>query len=307
MNMIDFQNTFGTEEACLKFLAEKRWGKDQKDRFCPHCGSLETYAFKNGLLYKCKYCQKQFTVKVGTIFTDSKVPLQKWFLAIYLATSHKKGISSVQLSKFIGTTQKTAWFMLQRIRYAIESGQEDLLGGSGKTIEVDETYVGGKAKNRAFRTTVPEKAVVFGMIERNGQARIRHVKSSGARVLLPEIQKNVQPGTHINSDSWKAYTTLPEQGFGHATVNHMKYEFTNGFVHTQNIESAWSHFKRSIYGVYHFVSAKHLQKYCSEFEYRYNTRTMSDRERFEGWFKNTHAHLPYKQLIKPYVRYTRTT
>lgn len=292
--MIEFQKIYGTEDACLEFLAKKRWGKDQKERYCPHCGSYETYAFKNGLLFKCKDCQKQFTVKVGTIFTDSKVPLAKWFLAIYLATSLKKGISSVQLSKFAGVTQKTAWFMLQRIRYAIENGDGDILGGH---VEVDETYVGGKPRAYAKNGHRKQKGIVFGAIERGGKMRVRHVKSSGVRVLMPEIKQGIQKGATIYSDQWPAYKRLPENGYTHLSVNHGELEFVAGLNHTQNIEAAWSHFKRSLVGVYHSVSLKHLQKYCSEFEYRYNTRTIGDRERFEGWFSKTNAHLPYKKLV----------
>lgn len=290
--MIEFQQTFGTEDACLEFLATKRWGKDQKERYCPHCGSYATYAFKNGLLFKCKDCRRQFTVKVGTIFTDSKVPLAKWFLAIYLATSLKKGISSVQLSKYAGVTQKTAWFMLQRIRYAIEHSDGDILSGD---IEIDETYVGGKP--RAYeKGRRKEKGVVFGAIERGGKMRISHVKSSGSRVLIPKIKEEIRRGSTIYSDQWRAYNTLSGRGYTHLSVNHGELQFVAGLTHTQNIEAAWSHFKRSLIGVYHSVSLKHLQKYCSEFEYRYNTRTMDDRERFEGWFDKTNAHLPYKKL-----------
>ncbi|MDX2776656.1 IS1595 family transposase [Streptomyces caniscabiei] len=290
---MEFQQVYGTEEACLTYLAEKRWGKDQKDRFCPHCGSYATYAFKNGKLYKCKDCSKQFTVKVGTIFTDSKVPLTKWFLAIYLATSLKKGISSVQLSKYAGVTQKTAWFMLQRIRYAIEDNPDGMLGGE---VEVDETYVGGKPRAYEKGKRKP-KAVVFGMIQRNGNIKVSHEVSSGARVLIPKIKENVRRGTIIYSDQWRAYSTLQWRQYTHLSVNHGELEFVRRLTHTQNIEAAWSHFKRSLIGVYHSVSIKHLQKYCSEFEYRYNTRTMDDKERFDAWFDKLHAHLPYKELV----------
>ena len=292
--MMEFQKAFDSERACLKFLAEKRWGIGQQDRYCPHCGSYETYAFKDGFLFKCKDCRKQFTVKVGTIFTDSKVPLTKWFLAIYLATSLKKGISSVQLSKYIGVTQKTAWYMLQRIRYAIEANDDDPLRGF---IEVDETYVGGKP--RAYeKGKRKEKGVVFGAIERNGRARFTHVKSSGARVLIPKIKRDIRRGAVIFSDQHGSYTTLSGRGYQHFSVNHGQLEFVKGLTHTQNIEAAWSHFKRSLYGVYHSVSMKHLQKYCSEFEFRYNTRTIDDKERFDRWFSTIHAALPYKELIR---------
>jgi transposase-like protein len=182
-SLIDFYNRFDSEQVCRDYLEKSRWDDSIS---CPHCGSYKTYKFTNGRLFKCGDCRKQFTVRVGTIFEDSKIPLQKWFLAIYLATSLKKGISSVQLSKYLGITQKTAWFMLQRIRYAIETGDSKSLSGE---VEIDETYVGGKSKNRAY-APVKTKSVVFGMVERQGNVRIKHVKSSGARILLPTIQKH---------------------------------------------------------------------------------------------------------------------
>lgn len=293
MSLQDFQKQYGTEEQCQTALMEKRWGKDGNGRYCPHCGSYATYAFKDGRLFKCKDCAKQFTVKVGTIFTDSKVPLTKWYLAIYLSTSLKKGISSVQLAKYIGTTQKTAWFMLQRIRYAMEENDDGMLQGE---VEVDETYIGGPPRAYEAGKRKP-KAPVFGAIERGGRIKLSSVKSTGARVLIPKIKQQVRRGSLIYSDQARAYDSLSGRQYTHLSVNHGQLQFVAGLTHTQNIEAAWSHFKRSLYGVYHCVSVKHLQKYCSEFEYRYNTRTISDEERFDGWFVKLHAHLPYKELV----------
>ncbi len=290
MNLVEFQQKFSSEQACLDYLEKARWGNKA---ICPHCGSLKTYKFTNGKLFKCGDCRKQFTAKVGTIFSDSKVPLYKWFLAIYLATSLKKGISSVQLSKYAGVTQKTAWFMLQRIRYALEKGNDDLLSGS---VEIDETYIGGKSRNRAFKK-LAEKSVVFGMVERDGNSRLKHVKSSGVRVLMPEITKNVTPLSQIYSDQWQAYKTLGRRGYKHSVVNHLTQQYVAGLTHTQNIENIWSQLKRSIYGIYHHVSPKHLQKYCSETEFRYNTRKLDDSERFKNWFININNRLTYMELI----------
>ncbi|MGI8636075.1 MAG: IS1595 family transposase [Segetibacter sp.] len=290
MNLVEFQQKFSSEQECLNYLEKARWGDKA---ICPHCGSIKTYRFKSGVLFKCGDCRKQFTAKVGTIFSDSKVPLYKWFLAIYLATSLKKGISSVQLSKYAGVTQKTAWFMLQRIRFALEKGNGDLLSGN---VEVDETYVGGKAQNRAYKK-VAEKAVVFGMVERDGNSKLKHVRSSVARVLLPEISKSVVTASQIHSDQWGAYKTLPQRGYNHSVVNHVTQQYVTDLSHTQNIENIWSQLKRSIYGIYHHVSPKHLQKYCSETEYRYNTRKMTDIERFYAWFLRSNNRLKYKELI----------
>lgn len=294
--MVEFQQKFSNEKACLAYLEQVRWGDKA---ICPHCGSIKTYKFKSGLLFKCGDCRKQFTAKVGTIFSDSKVPLYKWFLAIYLATSLKRGISSVQLCKYIGVTQKTSWFMLQRIRFALEkSGNGWLLENE---VEIDETYIGGKGYNRAkeLRSTTNSynKETVMGMLERGGRAKIYHVKSSGSRALLPPIQTNVKPDTRIFTDEYGVYKNLSKMGYPHDTVHHRTMQFRKGNAHTQNIEGFWSHMKRGINGVYYHVSPKHLQMYCNEYQYRYNTRQMTDIERFSEWFGYSLCGLTYKELI----------
>ncbi len=291
MSLIDFQQQFHDESVCLKFLELQRWSKG---RFCPHCGSYETYKFKDGKLFKCSDCKKQFTVKVGTIFSDSHIPLTKWFYAIYLNTSLKKGISSIQLAKYLGITQKTAWFMLQRIRYGLESsGHGELLSG---VVEVDETYIGGVKKGR--KGAKYDKAIVWGAVERGGNSRLKHVRTTGVSVLMPEIQKNISPDSVVYSDQYFAYKSLTKRGFKHDSVNHSAQEYARGFVHTNTIEGGvWKHFKKSIEAIYMQVSKKHLQLYCSEFEYRYNTRQKTDYERFTEWFGNCRGRLKYKELV----------
>jgi len=276
--LIEFLQTYSTEQACIDQLVIDRWGEAVT---CPLCGTIDVKLYKlaNGKL-KCASCRQAFSVRVGTIFEDSKVPLQKWFLAIYLATSLKKGISSVQLSKYLVITQKSSWFMLQRIRHAIfDDGSRELVG----EVEIDETYVGGKSGNHIYKK-FGMKQVVFGMVERQGEVRIIHVKSSGVRSLMPQIEKNIAPGNTIYSDQLQAYKTLDRRGFNHSVVNHSVHEYVVGRSYTQNIENIWSQLKRSIYGVYHQVSPKHLQLYCNEVEYRYNTRKLSDIQRFHKWF-----------------------
>lgn len=292
MNLSEFHTTFSSEEKCIAYLALQRWGDTP---ICPHCTGATSYTYASGKLFKCATCRKQYTVRVGTIFSESKLPLTQWFLAIYLATSLKKGISSTQLSRYLGVTQKTAWFMLQRIRYALEhSGSDAILSG---TVEIDETYIGGKSENKAFkRVTNQDKAVVFGMVERSGKAKILHLKSAGARVLLPKIDAHIAKDSTIYSDQYRAYISLNSRGYIHSAVNHFKY-FKDGDAHTNSIEGLWSHLKRGINGVYHQVSPKHLQKYCSEYEYRYNTRHMTDFERFTDWFGSSLCRLTYKELI----------
>lgn len=293
-NLIEFYNRFTDEQACRDYLEKARWGDEIT---CPQCGVVgEAYKYKDGRLFKCGACRKQFTVRVGTIFEDSKVPLQKWFLAIYLTTSLKKGISSIQLSKYLGITQKTAWFMLHRIRYAVEDGNGGTpLNGS---VEVDEAYIGGDGYNRGRKIgrTIADKQVVIGMVERKGRAKLQHIPSSGARALLPQIQRHVELDSTIISDEYGAYKSLPKLGYRHETVYHKLY-FGRGAVHTNTIEGLWSHLKRGIDGVYHHVSPKHLQRYCDEFQYRYNTRGFTDGERFNDWFGHILGRITYKELI----------
>jgi transposase-like protein len=298
MNLVEFQQKFNNEQTCLDYLEHARWGNKA---VCPHCGSIKTYKFTSGKLFKCGDCRKQFTAKIGTIFSDSKITLYKWFLAVYLATSLKKGISSIQLSKYIGVTQKTSWFMLQRIRFALEkSGNGFMLKNE---IEVDETYIhpdpqkNSRLKKPADSLRYHNSQVVFGMVERGGRAKIKHEKSSGARVLLPQIQANIKPSSMIYSDNWQGYKTLPKLGYPHGSVNHSEFQFRLADAHTNNIEGFWSHLKRGIDGIYIHVSPKHLQKYCSEYEYRYNTRGLSDIDRFSEWFSFPLCRLTYKELI----------
>ncbi|MGH7156910.1 MAG: IS1595 family transposase [Candidatus Saccharimonadales bacterium] len=291
MSLITFQGQFSSEKACLEFLEAQRWSNG---RFCPHCGSYSTYAFKDGKLFKCGDCKKQFTVKVGTIFSDSHIPLTKWFYAIYLCTSLKKGISSIQLAKYLGITQKTAWFMLQRVRYGLETaGHGELLSG---VVEVDETYIGGV--RRGGRVGPADKAVVFGAVERGGKSRLRHLPTAGVRVIRPQIDKLISQEATIYSDQYRSYKGLSKSGYRHDSVNHSDNEYARGQVHTNTIEGGvWKHFKKSIEAIYMQVSRKHLQLYCSEFEYRYNTRQLSDAERFNDWFRNCRGRLKYRELI----------
>lgn len=291
--LIEFLQTYSNEKTCIDQLVKDRWGAEVT---CPLCGTINTklYTLASGKL-KCASCRQTFSARVGTIFEDSKIHLQKWFLAIYLATSLKKGISSVQVSKYLGITQKSAWFMLQRIRHAIFSDDSRDLEGE---VEIDETYIGGKVSNHTNKKE-ELKEVVFGMVERDGEVRIKHVKSSGFRTLMPEIEKTIAAGNTIYSDQWRAYMSLNRRGYNHQTVNHGNKEYVVGKIYTQNIENIWSQLKRSIYGVYHQVSPKHLQLYCNEVEYRYNTRKLSDLQRFHRWFGLiVGKRLEYKDLTR---------
>lgn len=307
-NLIQFYNSFATEELCQKFLFEQRWSNGV---VCPKCGEIgvKTYKLKSGRL-KCASCRNTFTVRMGSIFEESPVPLQKWFLAIYLCTSLKKGISSLQLSKYIGVTQKTAWFMLQRIRHVFESGSFEKLSGE---VEMDEAYVGGKDSNKhATKRTKyltgkgsqgfgskNSKTPVVGMVERGGDLHAVVTSDTGSATLMGLVRKHIDIDATIYTDEHMPYRTLPKIGYKHESVNHGTKEFVNGMASTNTAESFWSHLKRGIDGIYHHVSPKHLQKYCDEYSYRWNTRKMTDGERFEAWFGNVSGkRLMYKDLIE---------
>jgi len=296
MSLFAFQQQFPDEASCLAFLETQRWGENGTNRYCPHCGSLKTYKFADGKLFKCGDCRKKFTVKVGTMFSDSHIPLQKWFYAIYLNTSLKKGISSIQLAKYLDITQKTAWFMLQRIRYSVEkAGRGDLLGN---IVEADETYVGGKKHDGMRGRGASGKTPVVGIAERKGEIRLAVTPDTTAHTLEKVITDNVAPGSTVMTDEYRPYNHVTQLGYAHHRVNHSSKEFVVGQNHTNTIEGAWSHLKLSIRAIYIGVSPKHLQKYCAEYEYRYNTRGLKDDERFDKWFGFVNgANLPYRKLI----------
>ncbi len=294
MTLLEFQQKFGTEEACAQHLEQARWGKDGENRFCPHCGSIKTYKFTSGKLFKCSDCRKQFSVKVGTMFTDSHVPLYKWYLALYLSFSLKKGISSIQLSKYLGVTQGTAWFMLQRIRNTIiDSGNAQLLGD----VQIDETYIGGRHHDNKRGRGATGKTPVVGMVVPKGQLRMQATTDTRARTIKPLIRKNVQIGSRVMTDEYRSYNGLQKDGYNHQKVNHSAKEWVNEMATTNAIEGVWKHLKAGIDAIYIHVSPKHLQLYCNEYQYRYNTRDMDDFARFEAWFGLCTGNLRYKELV----------
>jgi transposase-like protein len=307
-NLIQFYTKFGTEEQCQTFLFKNRWANGIT---CHKCGEIDVKVYKLASgRYKCASCRNTFTVRSGSVFEDSPVPLQKWFLAIYLCGSFKKGISSIQLSKYIGVTQKTAWFMLQRIRYVFENDSFEMLSGE---VEMDEAYMGGADKNKHYNkkakaitgkgaqgfASKSTKTPVVGMVERGGQLHAIATKDTGSKTLMTLARNHIDISSTIYTDEHMPYRTLSKLGFNHESVNHGVKEFVNGMASTNTAEGFWSHLKRGVNGIYHHVSAKHLQRYCDEYTYRWNTRDLTDGERFEDWFNHINGkRLLYKTLIK---------
>jgi transposase-like protein len=253
---------------------------------CPHCGECENVHRLQGKshragLVQCNSCLKNFTVTVGTLFERSKIPLHKWLLATLLLSSSKKGMSAHQLHRMLGVTYKTAWFMCHRIRAAMNgAANKGPLGGENKVVEADETYVGGKAKNRAFRAPAPKKAVV-ALVERDGQVRSFHVANVTGKQLRPLIVAHVDRASHLMTDESPVYKRLGMEFAGHSTVNHSKSEYVRlgGFKHSNTVENFFSIFKRGVIGTYHHMSEAHLHRYTAEFDFRFNTRTETDGDR----------------------------
>lgn len=304
-SFVDLMRHCRDEESCREFLEKHRW---HGEAICPHCHCQEVedcyrhYRLKtkgkfNGL-YKCRRCKKRFTVTVGTMFEGSHVSLQDWFYAIYIFLNHKKGISSVQLAKDIHVTQKTAWFMLNRIRHNFEDKVQVQFK---EETQVDETYVGGKNRKRSGKkgtqgrnTTI--KTPVMGLLSDGMVCTITIPEASG-KILKGIIRALVPKSTTVVTDGWKGYNQLHKSGYSHEIVIHKEGEYVNekGF-HTNSIEGFWSHLKRGILGIYHLVSRKHLQKYCNEFAFRYNTRHLGEIQRFAYFLPSLSKRLSYWEL-----------
>ncbi len=291
-SFFELQKVFPTEESCIQELARTRWGKKP---VCPHCGSSrKIYIISKGKLFKCADCRKPFSVRIGTIFEDSPIPLKKWFMALWLITAHKKGISSMQLSRDLDVTQKTAWFMLHRIRYAMAHGSfHKPLDG---IVEADETYIGGKHSGKRGRGS-ENKTPVFGMLDRDDETIMTQpVEKVNKKTLQGLLKENVDKGSTIMTDEWRAYNGLDKHFKGHEKVDHSNEEYARGIVHVNNLENFWSLLKRGITGIYHHVSRTHLHRYCSEFQYRYNTRKIKDSQRFSFALCHLSGRLDYSTL-----------
>ena len=292
---------FPDEQTCLDHFRAIRWARGA---FCPYCGATEIYNFSDGRTHKCKACRQRFSIKVGTIFADTKLPLRQWFIAIWLITSHKKGVASAQLARDLGVTQKTAWFMLHRLRYAAKTKSFNMpLDG---IVEVDETFIGGKAKNRHIgkrgrsgRGGIGSgKVPVVGAVEREGEVVARAVKSVDAATLKGFVREHVsRQAALLVTDEWVGYRGLDAE-YAHAVIKHTAGEYVRAGAHTNTIEGFWSLLKRQIYGIHHWVSEKHLDQNVGEATWRYNRRGAEEGGRVNSMLAATDGkRLRYNDLI----------
>jgi transposase-like protein len=265
-----------SEAAALAWVEARVWPEGP---VCPHCGGVERIGKMAGKatrigLYKCYQCRKQFTVKVGTVFEDSHVPMNLWLQAMYLLCSSKKGISSNQLSRTLGVTLKTAWFMSHRIREAMRVVGVEPLGGKGRTVEVDETYIGKQEGHAHARGRGPShKNIVLTLVERGGSARSFHIDSFGVGQVVPIVRQNIRRESDFMTDKARQYVELGKEFASHGSVEHQNDEYVrDGVIHTNTVEGYYSIFKRGMKGVYQHCAEKHLHRYLSEFDFRYSNR-----------------------------------
>lgn len=302
MKLIDVTQDFSTEDKCLDYIERMRWPNGVA---CVHCGVLNVSKInrekagknKRARIYQCleKECGKQFSTTSGTIFNDTHLPLTKWFMAIAMICEAKKGMSACQLQRHLGVNYRTAWHLCHRIREAMQDGGGMLAG----VVEADHTYLTPR-KPRKGRPYVKkeDREVILGMVERGGRLRLVPVKDSKIEITEGALDKHVSPDAILQTDEHATFVIIGERKFaGHRTINHIS-SYAIGENHTQTVESAFSLLKRGIYGTFHKVSIKHLERYCNEFSYRFNRRGEQE-QMFRGTLKNlTNGKvLSYKKLI----------
>lgn len=273
---------FSDDLTCIEFLASLRW--ENGIAICPKCESNKTTFLATRKVWKCRDCKKQFSIKVGTIFEDSAIKLDKWLTGMWLIATCKNGISSYEIHRDLGITQKSAWFLLHRIRTAMASGTFEKLSG---IIEADESFIGGDAKNmhgdrrrRVVRKagSMGHKKAVLGMVQRNGRAAAKVVKSRDARNIRQFVTDNAEIGSDLITDEWKGYLNLRDL-YRHDIIDH-SVGYVRDHIHTNGIENFWSGLKRTIKGSYISVSPEHLQKYIDAQLFRFNERKGNDQHRF---------------------------
>ena len=302
MDAIHTLPRFNDEDAAREHLESIYWPNGP---VCPHCGGTDRNSKLNGEshrpgLYFCGDCRSQFTVTVGTVFERSKVPLHKWVYATHLMCASKKGISSKQMERMLGVTYKTAWFMTHRIREAMNIEPSGQMGGSGSPVEVDETYWGNVGKHKPGSRGFNHKMKVVTLVERDGTKQSFHVTNVNAATLRPIMQKHIDQKARLMTDEAGVYKKVGKEFGSHEIVNHTAKEYARDDVTTNTVESSFSILKRGLYGTFHSVSEQHLQRYATEFDFRWNTRQklgFNDSDRAEVALKNIGGkRLTYRRL-----------
>lgn len=287
---------FSSPDVCVEFLAKMRW---ENGVTCPYCANQKVSFIKTRRIWQCLTCKKQFSVKVGTIFEDSAIPLQKWLPALWMVVNDKNGISSYEAARALGVTQKTAWFMNHRIRLALQDRNSEKLDGE---IEVDETWVGGKFQNmhKAKRPSKADgqtnKTIVVGMLQRGGKVRATVIKDTSRHTLQKQVRSNVDKTANLYTDAHPAYDGLVRD-YHHEMIDH-RVSYGQGSVHTNGIENFWSLLKRSVKGTYVHVDNEHVERYLDEQSFRFNNRKVNDSKRFTNALKSVSGRrLTYRELV----------
>lgn len=302
------------ESAAVEFMEKQRWSGQA---FCPRCGDFNVYQMMDSrdatkrqadFRWRCRGCKEQFTVRIGTVFEDSRAPLRHWCFVFWRAATSKKGVSALEIHRQTGLSYKTCLFMLHRVRRAMDSQDIEPLGG---IVEVDETFVGGKPRrsNNHKKFTGEQRSAnqklaknrkqpVLGILQRNGKLRPMVIADVTTETLRAAIRQNVDKSAHVMTDDWAGYKHLSREGWKHDTVNHTRYEYARGDVTTNRIEGFFSILKRGLNGIYHAVSKKHLHRYLSEFEFRYNNKELTDGQRVIAAIKAAQGkRLTYAQQV----------
>lgn len=292
---------FPTEPSAIDHLTAIRWADGE---FCAvnGCADAKIFHFSDGKTHKCSVCRARFSIKVGTIFQDSKLPLRTWYAAIWMITNHPKGIASTTLATDLGITQKSAWFVLHRLRHAAQTPSFNGQLGGNAPVEIDEVAIGGVEKNKHANKRVGVgggmggKTVVMGILERGGELRAGVVEDVRRDTLEPIVLHHVQQGATVYTDEHVSYRSL-KNTFDHDRVRHSGGEYVRGEVHTNSIESVWALLQRQIIGIHHWVSPKHLDRYVGEMTFRFNRREMPKGDRVNALLGQIEGPLPYKVLI----------